>query len=131
MNIISFNWTTLAVQAEVKTCSRRDWDSRHARQFRAGELVQAYSAAPHRGGEKVKVIRLTDIYRERACDAPETDWEAEGFAFMEERGLLVGKVTPATIWADWKESTRLLYVVRFDYELSPLFTFYSLPALQD
>lgn len=120
MNIISFGWTAPAIVVKVKRVTRRDWPDHYARQFRCGEAYQAYDRSPRVGGQKLFTIRLLELYKERACDVPEEDWELEGFAFLEQAGITLKGRTPREVWQGWKESVRPLWVARFDYDVLPL-----------
>lgn len=118
--IISFGWTTPALVAGHKTVTRRDWNPKHAAKFKAGMLVDAWNTSPrnvHMNPHKVAVIRLTrDPYLQRTRQAPIEDWDAEGFEYLSERGVLVGGKTPETLWNEWHQhdNTNELYVVRFE-----------------
>ena len=115
MKIISFAWTTPALLAGVKTVTRRQWDPRDASTFHAGDLVAAYDRQPRYRGRQVAVIRLTeDVYPEPSDLAPDGDWEAEGFGWLEERGLKVDGLTPRAIWKAWHLYPRDFFVVRFE-----------------
>lgn len=99
MRIISFAWTTPALLAGRKTCTRREWDANYARRFKAGDLVAAYERSPRTGGKQVATIRLTaDPVLEPLSAMPVTDYEAEGFAFFDEHPELLPK-TKSVIWA--------------------------------
>ncbi len=119
MNIISFAWTTDALLAGAKTCTRREWTDDFAKRFHAGDLVAAYNRNPRNGGKQIATIRLTrDPYPEFLADAPEDDYAAEGLAWMERQGLLVpvgGKrIVPSRFWELWKWNNPLVWVVRFE-----------------
>ncbi len=115
MRIISFAWTTPALVAGHKTCTRRDWAPGWAVRFQTGDLVAAYDRSPRYRGKQVAVVRLTARpYPESTRDAPETDYEAEGFAFLSKIGAKVDGMTPEALWRLWHISARLLYVVRFE-----------------
>jgi hypothetical protein len=116
MKIISFSRTTAALLARRKSVTRRLWKDTHAARFSPGELVQAWSASPHRGGERVGVIRIKSVTREPTHQIPDSDWEAEGFAFMQERGINVeAELSCSQLWEQWRSDRRLLtYVVRFE-----------------
>lgn len=116
MKIISFAWTTDALLAGAKTCTRREWSAGYARRFKKGELVQAWDKGPRMGGKQVAIIRLTKApYREYMADAPEADFEAEGLKWMAERGLsLPNHCTPYVLWATWKAMNTRLWVIRFE-----------------
>ncbi len=112
--IISFAWTTDALVAGRKTCTRRHWDPEYAARFRAGTVHDAYDRLPRVGGKKIGRIRLTrDPYQERLCDIPDTDYEAEGLKYMEERGLLIQELEPIDWFSVWRDSTKTMFVVRF------------------
>lgn len=81
--IISFAWTTPALLAGAKSCTRREWDDGYARRFRDGELVDAYDRSPRAGGHKVATVRLTVAPTFELMRAmPDGDYEAEGFAWL-------------------------------------------------
>jgi len=123
VKIISFAWTTPALLARRKTCTRRDWDANYALRFKAGELVQAYDKSARVGGKKVGVIRLVgDPFYSPLM--PDDDYEAEGLAWMEEQGLMVPvtdikskkklPMHPRRFWVAWKLQNYPLWVVRFE-----------------
>jgi len=115
MMTISFAWTTPALLAGVKTVTRRDWNPEYAARFRAGQLVAAYDRQPRYRGRQVATIRLTQPpYRQSTADAPESDWEAEGFAYLERMGSKVGKLTPRVLWKAWHVFPQEMWVVRFE-----------------
>lgn len=117
--IISFGWTTPALLAGQKTVTRRDWSPKHAAKFKDGMLVDAWNTSPrnvHMSPRKVAVIRLTDTPElQLTCRTADVDWFAEGFQYLSEHGLKVGKETPRELWEKWhKHTDRWLYVVRFE-----------------
>lgn len=61
MRIISFAWTTPALLAGRKTCTRRDWTYGYAANFALGEEVAAYDRSPRAFGQRVATIRLTAL----------------------------------------------------------------------
>jgi hypothetical protein len=85
--ILSFAWTTEALLAGRKTCTRRRWSDAYFRRWveawRQGRhLHDAWDKLPRAGGVKVGCIRLTcQPYRERLADMPESDLAAEGGAW--------------------------------------------------
>ncbi len=115
MRIISFSDTTEALLAGRKTVTRRQWKDTYAKTFHEGEYVQAYNKNPRNGGKPVAIIQLTQApYLDARLLT--TDWEAEGFAYMEEHGLtLFGGKTPRQIWEHWQVAGNLVgfYVVNF------------------
>lgn len=115
MKIISFAWTTPALLARHKTCTRRDWNKEYAKRFMRGELAQAYNNSPRIGGKPVGIIMLTQSpYPEWSNDIPASDWKAEGFEYLTEIGATVHGLTPRQVWDDWKQRPRVLWVVRFE-----------------
>ena len=116
MPIISFAWTTPAIKARLKTCTRRDWNDDYARRFRAGQLVAAYDKSPRYGGKQIVILCLTEKpYKEPYCQVPDSDWEAEGFAYLESIGARVAGMTPRELWNIWKQSPVEGWVIRFEY----------------
>ena len=115
MKHISFSWTTAALLAGAKTCTRRSWNDAYAKRFHAGDLVAAYDKSPRAGGKQIATIRLTrDPYQEFVRDAPPEDYQREGLAWMEERGVLIQRATPRQFWADWQAANTLEWVIRFE-----------------
>ena len=116
MQIISFSRTTAAVEARRKSVTRREWSDRHATRFKVGDLVQAWSASPHRGGHRIGTIRITALTKEPTRLIPDSDWEAEGFAYMAEHGLNLSKdVTCEQLWRAWRaDPAKVTYVIRFE-----------------
>ena len=117
MRIISFAWTTPALLARRKTCTRRDWKRSFATRFRAGELVQAYDKQARFGGKRVGIIRLAEKpHLESTRQAPGSDWEAEGFAYLSEIGATVDGLEPLDLWTRWtnRGTGETLWVVRFE-----------------
>jgi len=79
MKIISFAWTTEALLQGKKTQTRRFWKDSYAKQFKKGEMVQAYDKNPRAGGKIVAFIRLTkDPYQQHLSDMTVENFEAEG-----------------------------------------------------
>lgn len=113
--IISFAWTTPALIAGQKTVTRRDWSDDYARKFRAGDEVIAYDRSPRVGGQPVARLRLThDVRRESNIAAPDSDYEAEGFAYLS--ALPDGKFAGYTreAFAHWRITTGTSQVIRFE-----------------
>lgn len=117
MRVISFAWTTAALVAGRKTVTRRNWTPRYAASFRGGEMVAAYDRQPRFGGKMVATIRLTcDPYLESTASAPRSDYEAEGFAYLEAEGIKVDGLSPRALWRVWHRpsTARMMWVVRFE-----------------
>ena len=113
MRIISFAWTTPALLAGRKTCTRRDWMADYAQRFTVGELVAAYDRSPRAGGKQVAVIRLT-ADPILSNELPAKDWAAEGFDYLEEIGAKVNGNTPLQLWDAWFKTKPYQWIVRFE-----------------
>lgn len=115
MKTISFAWTTPALLAGRKTCTRRQWKDHYARTFRQGEMVAAYDRQPRYGGKHVATIRLTaDPIKQSSRQAPEDDYQAEGFDYLAEIGAKVDGLDPYLLWRVWRMTDIGLWVVRFE-----------------
>lgn len=116
--IVTFEWTTPALLAGAKTCTRREWNPKHAAKFHAGQLIDAWNTSPRNvraKPHKVATIRLTrDPYIEWTGDAPPHDYSAEGFEWLEKYGFRVDGMTPMALWMQWRSDPFYLYVVRFE-----------------
>jgi hypothetical protein len=119
VKIISFAYTTPALLAGRKTCTRRNWAPRYAALFNGGELVQAWDKSPRIGGKRIGTIRLLQEPRlEPLNEMPDSDYEAEGFAYLHQYELNIGQ----TIWGSWskadfdrwRQSGEKAYVIRFE-----------------
>lgn len=123
--IISFAWTTPALLAGQKTCTRREWDHGYAARFKAGDLVAAYNRSPRARGVEVATIRLTAAPTyEPLSDMPDSDYEAEGFGWMAANPTSVPKKIDgswfnfdALGWPHFRESqasSGAMHVIRFE-----------------
>jgi hypothetical protein len=120
--ILSFAWTVPPLRADRKTVTRRDWKTKFADRWHAGDIVNAYDRHPRYKGKPIAVVEITSIAAEAWGDAPDEDYEAEGFAYLEEHPDLIPKSAreaglPFTFedyrsYRIWYADT-LLYVVRF------------------
>jgi len=119
MRIISFAWTTPALLAGRKTCTRRDWDAAYASQFRPGDVVAAYDKSPRYGGKKVAEVAVVRApYQEPLAAMPDEDYEAEGFAFLYAQGIKPPKSSGFPSFSRlafdaWRRSGGAVFVVRF------------------
>lgn len=129
--IISFGWTTPALLAGAKTCTRRDWKDRYARTFRPGEVCTAYDRNPRVHGKPVARIQIESVSDRRVpmIETLPSDYAKEGFLWFdqhpEERAEALPKlmgglglerwpaVTMAELFENWVMSGQSLYVVRF------------------
>lgn len=116
--IISFAWTTPSLLAGEKTVTRRDWDQDYARRFRKGMIVTAYDRQPRNGGKPIARLRLTDDARyEPDADAPDSDWQAEGFQWFQNRygpRLKNGRDVSRHGFNTWRQAGGSSWVVRFE-----------------
>ena len=114
--IISFAYTTPALLAGEKTVTRRDWVDSYARRFRPGMLVDAYDRSPRIHGKKVATIRILSVIKEPDANMPDSDYEAEGFAYLHPRGIgkAAGHDTSRAGFAAWRESGESSWVCRFE-----------------
>ncbi|RLC82113.1 MAG: hypothetical protein DRJ03_08825 [Chloroflexi bacterium] len=109
--ILSFAWTTDALLAGRKTCTRRQWKEAHFQRwvnaYRKGNLVHdAVDKVLFAGGKRIAKIRLTcEPYREALRDMPESDVEAEG-------GLWAGKQEFISLFGG--DPDKIVAVVRFE-----------------
>ena len=111
---MSFSWTTPALLARQKSVTRRDWKDSYARQFKKGDLVQAYDKSPRYGGKKVGVIRLTEDPKKEMSNLVEDkldEYVNEGFYYLKKR---FNTRDTDDIFNDWVWNPRPLWVVRFE-----------------
>ena len=122
MRLISFAFTTPALLAGRKTVTRRLWKDTWAAGFKAGDLVAAYDRNPRNGGHQVATIRLTaDPVKERTGTMPDSDYDAEGFAWLQGMRSATDhlKNAPVGAWSkeafqEWRDRDELLWVIRFE-----------------
>lgn len=113
MKIISFAWTTPALLAKVKTVTRRFWQHAYAAKFQPGDEVAAYDRSPRFGGKRVCTIRIISVTYESTADMPDSDYEAEGFAYMERIGKGRPNLTSREAFDEWRKTAEEMFVVRF------------------
>lgn len=129
--ILSFAETTPALLAGAKTVTRREWADSHARKFTVGMPVQAWDKTPRvKGAKRVGTVKITQSpFQQWSCQAPESDWDAEGFQYLTDNGLTLFKgQTPRQVWNLWTANhmgegdepephkyCALLWVVRFEW----------------
>lgn len=127
MMILAFSRTTAAIEARRKSVTRREWSDAYFERVRLafmdacfkgerGLRMQAWSASPHRGGKRIGIILVTSVARERTCLIPDSDWEAEGFAFMADAGIDVGpELSCEKLWRLWRQDPeKVTAVIRFE-----------------
>lgn len=117
LRAISYAMTTEAVKHRRKTVTRRDWMDKYGASWNEGDLAWAIDKGYYVGGKRFGIVQLTEKpHKELTCDIPDSDYEAEGFAFMDEQGLMLGKEeTCRQRWEAWRGDPRKeAWVVRFD-----------------
>ncbi|HEC92628.1 MAG TPA: hypothetical protein ENI51_06530 [Candidatus Atribacteria bacterium] len=114
MKIISFAWTSEAFKAGRKTVTRRKWSHEYAQRFKKGDICQAFDRQPRYGGKRIGYLKIVkDLYWECISDMPDSDFEAEGFAFMKEQKLKIWGEKPEIAFANWKKTKDYYWVIRF------------------
>ena len=104
--IISFAYTTPALLANRKTCTRRYWSEPFARRFKQNEVVQGWDKLPRNHGKHVAWVRITvDPYFEPMGRMPDSDYVAEGYAFFQEFPELL-PARPGTLGRDSPDKPR-------------------------
>lgn len=116
--ILSFARTTAALLAGAKSVTRREWSDRTYNMWekRIGQDFCCWSKSPHRNGKLIAVARLVSVTRQPTFRIPDSDWEAEGFAYMELHGINVDKdLSCAELWEQWRHDRELITsVIRFE-----------------
>lgn len=126
MPIISFSWTTPALIALRKTATRRNWNPDYAKRFKKGSIMAAYNKSPRIKGQRVGIIKLIDdpVF-ELLSLMPDSDFEAEGFAFLSQNPHLLPKTMPYDVFWEgfcaWRDSGGSMWIVRFEVlEVTPI-----------
>ncbi|UPY80340.1 hypothetical protein FH581_023945 [Leptospira weilii] len=91
MKIISFGYTAAPLLAGRKTITRREWKDEYALKFHPGEIVQAYDKQARFGGKKIGEIRISWIIKQSPLLMPDSDYEEEGFAWLDENPEFIPK----------------------------------------
>lgn len=119
MRHISMAWTTAAFKARRKSVTRREWDDNYAKSFKAGEILTVYDRQARFGGKKIGTMRLTQKpYKESEASMPDEDYEAEGFAYLDEHPEEKPKLWQGVNLHKKFENDRLMelecWVIRFE-----------------
>lgn len=117
MKIISFAYTTPALLAGAKTVTRRAWNRDYALRFNPDEVVQAYDHSPRIGGKCVGLIRVVSVKFEPIALMPDSDYEAEGFAYMAAHNLRLvcdGLIPTRDYFEWWRNTGESFWTVRFE-----------------
>jgi 1,6-anhydro-N-acetylmuramate kinase len=103
VRILAFALTTAAHVAGAKTVTCRTWSDEYAGRIIAeieaakaggerGIRMQGWNNSSRvKGARRLSTVLVTEVAKWRTADLPDSDWEAEGFAWMDANGLLVGK----------------------------------------
>lgn len=110
--MISFNWTAMALLAGRKSVTRRDWVLKHREHFNEGDVVDAWDYNPRVKGRRIGKIRILSIDYEHMSMMPDSDYEAEGFAFLQEK--YGGYATSRQSFEHWRGTDEKMFVVRFE-----------------
>ena len=119
MKIISFAKTTPALLMGAKTMTRRYWADRYALTFKRGDVCQAWNWSPrtkkiHPDAQKVAEVWLIKApYKQRTSLMTESDFEREGFAFMEENGMDIEGQNVRRFFDEWKAEDSEPWVIEF------------------
>lgn len=117
--IVSFGWTAAAFIARRKTVTRRDWKASHIKKFKAGKVFAGYDKDPRYGGKLIGIARMIeDAHMEPMAKMPASDYEAEGFVYLNEHPELVPDSMPIDVSPEgfeaWRNSGGENAVVRFE-----------------
>lgn len=115
---LSFGWTWPAVAAREKTRTRRFWKEVHARKFRQGMIVNGIDKDRRAGGRPFCTIEiLVAPYLQPLSEMPDSDYEAEGFAYLDAHRYLIPRSMPITVTREgfnaWRQGGGTPYVVEF------------------
>lgn len=81
--ILSFTWTTPPLLAGVKTMTWRDWTEDYADRVRRAGRVAAWDRLPRAHGHFLgRSLRLLEVTKGTTADMQDSDYEAEGLAWM-------------------------------------------------
>ncbi len=115
---ISFGYTWPAAVAGRKTKTRRYWKASHAKKFRAGMEIVGIDRDRRAGGQPILRLSLTiDPYLQPISEMPDSDYEAEGFAYLNENKHLIPMSMPYNVsragFEEWRRNGSTPYVVEF------------------
>jgi hypothetical protein len=82
--------------------------------FKVGKIVQAYNKSARVGGVRVAFIRILELKKESIALMPDSDYEKEGFKYMEERGLPIWDKDPKEAFQEWRQAGGDYWVVDFE-----------------
>ena len=111
--IISFSWTTDAFIAGRKSVTRREWTHGYAKRFKPGQICKAYDRQPRFGGKEIGKIKILSLTYEDIRTMPDSDYENEGFQYMEEQGIKIWNKNPRVAFDDWRSEGGWYWVLRF------------------
>lgn len=112
--IVSFAWTAPAFIADRKCITRREWSFDYAEHFIPGTIHQAYDKQPRFGGKQIGLLEVLTLSYEDIRDMPDEDFEFEGFAYLEEQGLMFRGQDPRIAFEEWRIAEAYYWVLRFE-----------------
>lgn len=113
MMVVSFSWLTPSFIADRKSVTRRQWTPEYAKRFKPRDICQGYDKQPRFGGKRIGLFDVNSLTWEDISDMPQTDYEAEGFKFMEEQGLKIWNKSPRVAFDVWRDDGGWYWVLRF------------------
>ena len=104
---------------DESTALAGQWVDRYAKTFHTGERVQAWDHSPRtKKGKKVAEIILTaEPFKQHISLMTEEDFEKEGFAYLDERSLIIWDKGARQAFDDWKCEDEEYWVI--DFKLIP------------
>lgn len=88
-----------AFVALAKSVTRRQWTKKTAAHYVKGFVFDAYDTMPYAGGVLIGRGRVTrDAYLQNLRDCPDSDYEAEGFAWLNAHPQCIPKAAAKEVW---------------------------------
>jgi len=118
MLYISFVWTCAAFTAGVKNRTRRNWNDNYAQRFIKAYYNQGVIGALDKnfrfGGKQVGSLKLTEApFQQLTGKMSESDYQAEGLAWMEQQGIKIRGLHPREFFLNWQQANEMVWVVTF------------------
>ncbi len=123
MRILTFGMTRQAFLAGHKSVTRRKWAPRQIAQWKAELakpvpfLVQAYDKSARHSGKQIAKLKILSVEQEDNRNIPFSDWQAEGFEYMDKHGLsLKPGMSCRQLWDEWDQllPSDVQTVIRFE-----------------
>lgn len=113
MMIVSFAWTSESFKAGRKTKTRREWTPEYASRFYVGDLCKAYDWQPRFKGKQIGELIVESLTYEDISTMSDSDYQLEGFAYLEEQGLKIWGKNPRQAFDDWRDEGGYYWVLWF------------------